>query len=343
MAKRKRLTPARPELFSEEGVDKAASEPEMTARFSPYPDKPEPRRSSPPIADVAGVAAAEAAVAEMAETLRLAREQGRLVLSLACAEIDTDYLVRDRIAVDQAEMTTLVESIRARGQQTPIEVAQLANGRYGLISGWRRMQALEQLAAASDTKEFDTVKALLRRPEQSSDAYLAMVEENEIRVGLSYYERARIAVRAVEQRVFDSEKAALLCLYHAASRSKRSKIRSFLSIVRGLDGGLKFPEALPERFGLTLAKALEQDPALAPRLQQALQAASPANAEAEMAILTAGLKSEKPAVPGEIESIIKLSAGLQLRTHRNGSLTLSGKSADARLRQRLMNWLATQN
>ena len=50
-----------------------------------------------------------------------------------------------------------------------------------------------------------------------------MVEENEIRVGLSYYERARIVAKAVAQGVFETEKQALQRLFHTASRPKRSK------------------------------------------------------------------------------------------------------------------------
>ena len=101
------------------------------------------------------------------------------------------------------------------------------------------------------------VLALLRHPSEASEAYLAMVEENEIRVGLSYFERARIATKATDQGVYDSDKAALLSLFAAASRAKRSKIRSFLSVVRQLDGVLRFPQALGERLGLQLSKKLE--------------------------------------------------------------------------------------
>jgi ParB family chromosome partitioning protein len=42
------------------------------------------------------------------------------------------------------------------------------------------------------------VLALIRRPETSADAYLAMVEENEIRAGISFYERARLAAEAAK-------------------------------------------------------------------------------------------------------------------------------------------------
>ena len=83
------------------------------------------------------------------------------------------------MAFDADEMAALVASLRARGQQVPIEVvAREAKGTgrngYGLISGLRRVMALREIGAAE-------VLALVRRPETSSEAYLAMVEENEIR------------------------------------------------------------------------------------------------------------------------------------------------------------------
>ena len=123
---------------------------------------------------------------------------------------------------------------------------------YGLISGWRRLAALKALHAETGDARFATVQALVRRPETAADAYVTMVEENEIRLGLSHYERARVAARATERGVFPSEKAALLALFATASRPKRSRIRAFLDIYHALDGTLRFPAALPERLGLRL-------------------------------------------------------------------------------------------
>ena len=119
----------------------------------------------------------------------------------------------------------------------PIEVTPLAGALpYGLISGWRRLMALKALYAETADPRFATAKAIVRRPEAAADAYAAMVEENEIRVGLSQYERARVAALATRRGVFPSEKAALLALFPTASRPKRSRIRAFLEIVHALDG-----------------------------------------------------------------------------------------------------------
>lgn len=319
MAKRKRLTP-----FGSMAED--------------LPETPFPATVRPPIADMAGAAAATAAMEEMAATLHAAREGGRLVLSLPLDQVEAGYLVRDRIASDPEEMAALVESLRARGQQTPIEVAPLGPDRYGLISGWRRLSALRQLAA--EDPAFGSVLALLRKPDQASDAYVAMVEENEIRVGLSFYERARIAERAVAAGVYPDDRAALRALFAAASRAKRSKIGSFLTIVRALDGALRFPEAIGERLGLQLAQALEGDVTLAPRLRMALGREA-TDAAAEQRLIHKALTPAKTAVTETIPDEEPLP-GLRLSTHASGRITLEGPRATADLRARLLDWLREQ-
>ncbi len=220
MAKRKRLTPARPDYLEDN-----RPAPGLNPMFPT--DAP---RTTPPVAQVAGATAAQAALEELSGELRAARAEGRLVQDLPLDSIEETYLVRDRLAADDADMEALKESLKARGQQTPIEVVELAEGRYGLISGWRRMTALRALAAETGEARFDTVRAFLRQPQSASDAYVAMVEENEIRVGLSYYERARIVARAAEQGVYPDEAAALRGLFASAGPSDPKSARSSRSI-----------------------------------------------------------------------------------------------------------------
>lgn len=272
MAKRKRLTPANPALFG--ALPDAGHTPPGTAGLPPAP-----------IAAVASDAAASAALDQMAQELTAAREGGRMVLELTLDQIVLDHLVRDRVTADADELDVLKNSIAARGQQHPVEVMALDAGRYGLISGWRRCQAIRALA--EEGRHDGQVLALLRKPSEASDAYLSMVEENEIRVGLSYFERARIALKAVEQGVFETEKAALLTLFANASRPKRSKIRAFLPIVATLDGRLSYPQLIGERLGLRLSAALERDPDLARRLTEALVSNPPTTGEGEQALLQA--------------------------------------------------------
>ena len=64
----------------------------------------------------------------MAETLRRAREEGRMVLDLPLDAIAPDHLARDRVPAEDEEMAALRESLRAHGQRTPIEVTPLVTG-----------------------------------------------------------------------------------------------------------------------------------------------------------------------------------------------------------------------
>lgn len=285
MAKRKRLTvPGAVEL-----PDLA----ELPAGTGTGLSDPPALFAAPPIARVAGDSAAVAALEDIAREVDAARQGGRLVLALDLDLVDADYLVRDRVHADIDELEALMGSMRQRGQQVPIEVTALPGGRYGLISGWRRLAALKRLRPRNP--EFGKVLAVLRRPETEAVAYLSMVEENELRVGLSYYERARIILRTVERGVFPDTQTAMARLFAPASKAKRSKIGSFFRIVQALDGVLRFPNHIPERLGLRLSRALDQDTGLAVAIADSLEADPPLQAAQEIARLEAHLAPKKPA------------------------------------------------
>ncbi len=337
MAKRRRLTPAQTGYLETE-----------------IPVLETKSMGLAPIAQVAGDASSAAALQELAGEMRRAKETGRLIQDIPEDSIDAGYLVRDRMMADEAELQVLMESLQARGQQTPIEVVALDQGRYGLISGWRRLTALRRLLAETGDESFAKVQAILRQPDTAAEAYVAMVEENEIRVGLSYYERARVAAKAVEQGVYDSEKEALLQLFSTASRPKRSKIRSFLTIYHALDGSLNFANAISERLGLALAKILD-DPKSAPLLRDGLVMGAPKTAEKEVACLSTMVAelSRKQAPTGVPET--KAESDERVReqpyrpihdlymTHRGKarkqSITLAGPAVTEAFRDRLLAWL----
>ena len=324
MAKRKRLTPPNPSYLDTPPL-------ETKSMFAT------PRNA--PIADVARDASSTAALNELSDSLARARDEGRMVVDLPLDQIVIDHLVRDRLVVDETEMWALMTSLRSRGQQTPIEVMQLADGRYGLISGWRRCRALS-LIAEEDRNYDPTVLALLRKPEEASDAYLAMVEENEVRVDLSYFERARIVAKAVEEGVYGMERTALQMLFRSASRAKRSKIGSFLPVVRALDGHLRFPHVLSERLGLSLAQALTDDPGFAARLQSRLADAQADTPEAETALLTKALNAQNQSLKSTSETQSKMSepafrdetiGAFTLRRHADGTLSILGAAWPSRV------------
>ena len=352
MAKRRRLSPARtPDAAPEAGVA-------VLERPAPH------RAARAPIAEVAGDAAAAAALHELAGEVRAARAEGRLVEALPLDAVDAEHLMRDRMSASQEEMAALEASLRAHGQRMPIEVtpiepeagseggvsrAKRGGGPcYGLISGWRRLAALRRLHAETGEARFATVRALVRRPEGAAEAYVAMVEENEIRAQLSHYERARLVARAADAGVFAGEDAALRALFASGSAARRSKIKAFVALHRTVGDRLRHPAMIPERLGLGLARALREDPGLAARLGGRLDAA--ASAEDELALLReaaeGGAREEpRPAAARtrgrgrpRAERPAEVAPGVRLE-ERRGALVLSGPGVDAALRERLAGWL----
>lgn len=290
---------------------------------------------APPIARVAGEAADAAGLDAVARTLAEAREEGRLVQRLPLDQIRTGTFLRDRIYLDEDEMAGLRESLRVRGQQVPVDVVPREGGDgYDLISGLRRVTALRDLGAAE-------VLAVVRKPAQAGATYLAMVEENELRAGLSYYERARLVLETARRGVFPDAQAAVKALFARASPAKRSKILSFGAIHDHLGDVLRHPAVIPERLGLKLAQALDGDDTLAARIAADLSADPPADAAAERGRLEAHLKgpgTPSTPAPDTAPDTVRLSPDLVLEA-RAGRLVLTGQGADAALRRDLEAWL----
>lgn len=286
-------------------------------------------RSRMPIADVAGDTAVRAALEEVSREMTAAEAEGRVVKKLPIAEISTHHISRDRIALDNDEMEVLKRSISERGQQAPIEVLTLPDGGYGLISGLRRVEALRALKK-------DTVLALVRRSEGSQAAYKAMVEENEIRAGLSFYERANIAVVAVGQGVYPDLRSAIAGLFAHAAPAKRSKIANFVTICSALGKALAFPAAIPEKLGLALAQAIEADRTLAGRIADALRKTPPEDAAAERRALERALKkrSQPKTKPEE------LAPGLRFEA-KQGRVVLSGSALSEEFLDALRNFVVS--
>lgn len=285
---------------------------------------PTPRRA--PIADVAGQASAVAALEKVAAEMHAARSEGRMAIKIPLEDIAGDYLSRDRIALDEDEMEVLTASLRSRGQQTPIEVVEIEGGTYGLISGFRRLQALRALASGGEGPAY--ALAFVRNPAEASDAYTAMVEENEIRVGLTFFERAHIVRKSVSAGVFASEAEALKELFASASRAKRSKIKSFMPVVDQLGSALTYPNAVTERLGLALAPRLGAEDGFASRLRDRLRKAAPKTVEDETKLLTKALQDKKQGAPAAKQS---QETGLGSQDVSAKSVEVSFKPGELRL------------
>lgn len=295
------------------------------------PKAPFSGMSRMPIADVAGDTSARAALDEVSQAMALAEAEGRMVRKLPLDAIEADHLNRDRMVLDPEEMAALKASLTERGQQAPIEVLQLPEDRFGLISGLRRVQALREMGETH-------VLAFVRHPDSAAASYVAMVEENEIRAGLSFYERANITVQAVGAGIYPTPRAAVKALFAHVAPAKRSKILRFVVLREALGQHLVFPTAIPEKLGLALAVAVEGDKRLATRIIDALRKTPPADAMAERRVLERALKGPGGAARAAAEEI---APGVALKTAK-GRVTLSGPGVDAGFEVALRNWIATR-
>ena len=258
--------------------------------------------SAPPIAKVSAETAQLRAMSAVTDRVEQARdkadaakwreaeEAGQVVVLVPLAKIDRDYLRRDRMQVEEEELQELIASIRANGLRSPIEVVALEEGGYGLVSGFRRLEAFARLNLS--VEGFDEIPAFLRRGAESAAAYVSMVEENELRANLTPYERGRIAVLVAGQGVFASVEEAVEQLFAAASKAKRSKVRSFAAVHEGLGDLLQFPNLLSEKAGLKLAAALRAGGQGA--LRKALSGGA-ADARSEARLLEEALAGLEPA------------------------------------------------
>ncbi|WP_120634883.1 ParB/RepB/Spo0J family partition protein [Ruegeria sp. EL01] len=316
MAKRRRLT----------APDTAELE-ELEAGFAAKPSiSPfDAKTAAPPIAQVAAEAASLNGMAAVTDRVALAQDQGDaarwrdaesaglVAQNLTLDQIDADFIRRDRMVEDEEAMAELLESLRVHGLRTPIEVTPNGDG-FGLISGYRRLDAFRRLAETDP--RFSQIPAFVRQAGTGQGAYVSMVEENELRSNLSPYERGRIAVLAAGQGVFETTEAAVDVLFAAASKAKRSKVRSFAVVHEALGDLLQHPIALTEKAGLKLASAL-RDGAQS-KLRQALASADASDPKAEWSLLEAALKD----VPEPSET--KARGGRPQEIHRLSPQTLPG-------------------
>lgn len=256
------------------------------------------------VAPIAKIAADAAAVSQPGSTADRARQaqleaseaklteaeiDGRLLVDIPVGEIDADAMVRDRAALDADDMLELRLSISANGLRLPVEVYELPASdrtdapRYGLLSGYRRLMAVRELLGLTEEARFKTIRAIIRPQAETDVAFVAMVEENEVRSELSHFERGRISVISAQQGAFLNVEDAVNKLFATGSKAKRSKVRSFALIFEELGDMLEFPDALSEKRGLKLAQALRQGGEGC--LRDALAAASSASSDEEWALI----------------------------------------------------------
>jgi ParB family chromosome partitioning protein len=270
-------------------------------------------------------------------------------LSLPLDLIREDALLRDRLALDDDALDTLVQAIAAEGLRHPIEVFALdpdpdpaaspPHQPWGLISGLRRLTALRRLHAADPSGRWATIPATLRQPGSIAGAMAAMVSENEARAPVTPWEKGALLVRAVEAGVFPTLDAAVEALFPMLTRQARSRLRGFALVVETLDGALAAPRGLSVTRMDRLAAAcrggladlmhaiLADHRAAGPDAQWA--ALAPAVAEA---VLTPD--DDAPAAPGRAprpRRMLHLRSGVTLRrewTRTGWILRINARHAD---------------
>lgn len=177
-------------------------------------------------------------------------------------EIDAQALPRDRLSLEDRPLGELIDSITVDGLRMPVEVWELSQPRetesgppqrYGLISGFRRLAAFRKLWHEGADPPFAAIPAFLRQPRSVGHAMAQMVGENELRVQISPWERARILSHAVDEGIFDNVDQAVAALYPLSDRFKRARLRLMVPVAEALEGLLTTPEQLSQNQLLKLA------------------------------------------------------------------------------------------
>ena len=141
--------------------------------------------------------------------------------------------------LDTAALDELTASIRAGGLRLPVELFATEAG-YGLLSGYRRLMACRRLEELHG-EAYATIPALIRPAGDLLDSFARVVEENDIRQGLTPWERGRTLVAAREMGC-ETLDAAIAKLYPAANRRKVSRLRVLGEVADAMDGWIDAPE-----------------------------------------------------------------------------------------------------
>ena len=254
--------------------------------------------------------------------------------------IDPVALPRDRTGLDPEPLAELERSILASGLRQPIEIFPLAAPqgaqRFGLLTGLRRLTAFEALHARTGDPRFAAIPAFLRAPAGMAAALAAMVEENEIRAGLSPFERGLTILRARDAGAFPTLDAAVEGLHPHADRMKRARLRTLAQFAETMDGQLTAPETLSQARCLRIARAIEAG--FGEPIRAALQESSLKDPAHQLALLEgilleadAHVRAPEPSRgAGRPRRVVRPRHGLTIRRERTRdgwSLHFTGREA----------------
>ncbi|OWY09336.1 MULTISPECIES: plasmid partitioning protein RepB [Thioclava] len=165
-----------------DGLMNARNEAEASARKAAGAPAPADRpAASPPRRQTGAIGAVSQSLAELR--------------TRALVEVPTDMIddagLKDRFDPDPEGIAQLMESLREYGQQVPVMLRHSPSheGRYEIVYGRRRVQALRQLGMP--------VRAMVRELDDR-ELIVAQGQENSVRKDLSFIEKATFALKMIE-------------------------------------------------------------------------------------------------------------------------------------------------
>ena len=218
------------------------------------------------------------------------RKAGHVIELIPLDAVHETLLERERAGGEDDGLDELVTSIRDVGLSNPIRVLERPDGNgFELIQGHRRLASYRRLLLETGRDEWARVPATVM-PGGSDDVaglYRRMVDENVIRRDLSFAEMARAAMNYAADPATDAGDAetAVTELFRSASYSKRSRIRTFVSLLDTVGDVLLHPAAIPRNMGVSLAAEIRKRPGLAAEIREALERTVGRDPGEELAIL----------------------------------------------------------
>ena len=218
------------------------------------------------------------------------RNAGHVIQSLPLAEVHSTLLTRERMSAEDEELDELVTSIRDVGLSNPIRVLERPDGDgFELVQGHRRLNAYRRLLEVTGDEEWASVPAAVMPdgPADVAGLYRRMVDENVVRKDISFAEMAHAAQNfAADPATGTSDvDKAVAELFKSAPYSKRSRIRSFVSLLEKLGDVLLHPTEISRNLGVALQSEMKRRPALVAEIRAALGDAGNRDARGEMDIL----------------------------------------------------------
>lgn len=163
-------------------------------------------------------------------------------ISLALID-DSPY--QPRMMYDQSEIDNLSHSLAAAGQNEPVRLRMMPNGRYELVAGHRRTRAARNIGWEEITAEIIAIT--------DRDAELATMVSNEARIDLTDYERGKMYQGAIAAgfAVTQNEVANLF----GATQTIVSRRMAMLKLPKNFTDML---ELRPDMFGHNCAESIAQ-------------------------------------------------------------------------------------